>query len=288
MSKVIRTGQVSGRAVVTLGRHEDDLFFDPAAARGRAPTIDLEDLIAARVTALRSALDREWERRARQEQEAMKAAAEGQLAEAEARRRQEVEGVHRQRYEEGHADGVAAKENEAREAVERLAVLHDSICAERAQILLEAESLVVDLAAAVARRVTRVQAETDTRVVARTVRAALERLSEHSPLVVKVHRDDLQIARKFAAAWVERMDADAVLKIQVSDHVGRGGCMIEGGEENVDARLEPQLDVLQRALRDQVEAAYERAAPVAAPGPAGGPAPDGASPAAAGDGGDTP
>lgn len=277
MSKVIRTGRVFGTGVVTLGRHEDDLFFDPGADRGKAPSLDVAALIAARVAALKGALDQDWERRLRQEHDTMRAAAERQRAEADERHRQEVERVHQERYDVGHVDGVAAKESEAREAVERLAVLHDAIRSEREQVLLEAETLVVDLAAAMARRVTRTMAQLDPRVVARTVRAALEHLAAGSNLVVKVHQDDLQIARRFCAAWVEKMDTDAVLKVQVSDHVSRGGCMIEGGQESVDARLEPQLDVLQRALREQVEQAYE-AAPAAAAPAADAPAADGGAP----------
>ncbi|HCV25782.1 MAG TPA: hypothetical protein DGN59_20185, partial [Candidatus Latescibacteria bacterium] len=64
--------------------------------------------------------------------------------------------------------------------------------------------------------------------------------------------DDLGIARRFAAAWVDRVDKDAILRVQVSSHVDRGGCMIEGPEENVDARLSPQLETLYEALRQQV------------------------------------
>ena len=76
-------------------------------------------------------------------------------------------------------------------------------------------------------------------------------------LVIKVNQDDLQVASRFASAWVERIDQEAVLKVRVSDHVERGGCMIEGGEENVDARFESQLDIMQQALRAQVEDTYE-------------------------------
>ena len=165
-------------------------------------------------------------------------------------------GVHQERYDEGHTDGATAKEDEAREAVERMAILHEALRHDRDQVLFEAETVVVDLALALARRVTRAQSDADPKIVARTVRAALQHLSERSNLVIKVHHEDLQIAKRFAKAWVERVDQDAVLKVRASDHVDRGGCMVEGGEENVDARLVSQLDVMQQALRDQVERAY--------------------------------
>ena len=49
MSKVIRTGHVSGAGVVTLGLHEEGLHYDPEASRQKAPTVDLERIIAKRL-----------------------------------------------------------------------------------------------------------------------------------------------------------------------------------------------------------------------------------------------
>lgn len=257
MSKVIRTGTVAGSGVVTLGRAEGDLFYDPKAPREKAPSLDLDGMMSKRLKALTDGLDRDWETKLREEHETTRSAGERQLADEQQRHQEEVTKIHQERYDEGHADGVALREAEAEEAVQRMAVLHEALRHDRDQVLLEAETLVVDLAVALARRVTRVQAELDVKQVARTMREALKHLSERSNLVIKVHAEDLQIARRFAAAWTERVQQDAVLKIQVSDHVDRGGCMIEGGEENVDARLESQLDILQQTLREQVEETFE-------------------------------
>lgn len=274
MSKVIRTGRVSGSGVVTLGLHEEGLYLDPAISRGKAPAIDLEQIMSRRLQTLTQGLDKSWEQRLRQEHETTRAAGDKQLSEAVAQHQEELANVHQARYDEGYGDGVASKEDEAREAVQRLAVLHSAMREDRDQVLFEAETLVVDLAVALARRVTRVQAEVDTKTIARTVRAALQHLSERSDLVIRVHPEDLQIARRFSSAWVERIDADAVLRVRASDHVDRGGCMVEGGEENVDARLESQLDVLQRALRDQVEETHESGLPDEEPPVDQAPAPD--------------
>ena len=47
-----------------------------------------------------------------------------------------------------------------------------------------------------------------------------------------------------------------------SIHVDRGGCLIEGGEENIDARLEEQLEAMHQVLRsavfDQADAGEEQ------------------------------
>ena len=251
MSKVIRKARVGGHAVV-LGKDESNLYLGEQGAEEDVALADVSTLLEARVQEARDELIKEWEGRLRDEHESMKAAAQRQLAEAEERHRAEYEQVHEQRYEEGHRDGVQSKEDEAREAVSRLDALHESLKQMRRQVLIESEALVIDLTATMAHRVTGIQAEMDPTIVARVVRSALEHLSERSGLVIKVHEDDLKVARKFVAKWVEKVAADAVLRIEVSGHVERGGCMIEGKEEHVDARLEEQFQVLRDALRHEI------------------------------------
>ncbi len=255
MAKVYRTVRIDG-PVVTLGKAELELHQEEGQEE-EAPLVDISALLAARVEEAQNQLNAEWETRLQQEREDLQVQAASQLGESEARWRTEMEQVHQQRYEEGHADGVAAKEDEAREAVERLEALHQSLLQERGQVLIGAEVVLVDLAVALAQRVTGMQIELDPKVLARVMRNALEHLSEHSNLVVKVHPEDLQIANKFAAVWVEKVSQDAVLKVEVSDHVDRGGCMIEGREENVDARINEQFDVLHEVLRAAVYAKKE-------------------------------
>ena len=250
MSKVIRTAQIATR-VVTLGKAEEGLYLADEI-EGEGSHIDFTALIQGRVEGLRQALVEEGDTRVREEHETMRSAAERQRQEAEERHREEVEQVHQQRYDEGHAAGVAVKEDEARAAVERLDALHESIKEERRLVLREAEVLVIDLATAMARRISRVQAETDRTVLVRVARQALEHLSEGSNLIIKVHADDLRLARRFSDKWVEKVEGDAILKVQVSEHVERGGCMIEGTDDNIDARLDQQLRVLQEELRNAV------------------------------------
>ena len=248
MSKVIRTARISG-SIVTLGDAERELHLKEEQQEPDESVVDLARLLDARVEEVCKQLDQEWEERLRREKEELQAAADQHLQEAQAQWQAEREQLHQQRYEEGHQAGMDAREAEAREAVERLDRLHQAFKQERTQVLKEAELLVVDLATTLAHRVTGIQAEIDHKVLVRVIQTALEHLNERSNLEIKVHPDDLQIARRFAQRWVEKVAQDAVLKVTSSDHVSRGGCMVEGREENIDARLDEQFQVLNRALR---------------------------------------
>lgn len=252
MSKVIRTVRIAG-PVVTLGQLERELYLNQLDEAEAGTEVDLAGLLSNRVENLGQQLEARWEARLQQERQQQQQQAQAQLEESEARWRQQLEQTHQQRYEEGFQAGVAAKEAETREAVERMSQLHDAIEAQRAQILREADQLVVDLAVALARRVTGVQVTLDTKILLRAMRAALEELGGQGELVFKVHPEDLNIARKFAQRWTEKVGRDTALRVRPGDEVDRGGCLLEGEEANLDARLETQLEALQLALRDALE-----------------------------------
>ena len=250
MSKVIRTPNVSGQAV-TLGEAERTLSPE-AAGEQEKPVVDLAALVVNRTAAIEAGLNQQWQERLDRAVAEAKEEAAAAAAVADAEWQRKLDQTHGQRYEEGYEKGVADREAEVTEAVRRLDVLHEALKQDRGQVLLEAEKLVIDLATALAFRVAKVRVEEDHKVLTLVIRRALEHLTEESNLIIKVNRDDMAIARKFAQKWTERVGTDAVLKVQVSDHVGRGGCMIEGREESVDARLEEQFAVLREALRTEV------------------------------------
>ena len=125
MSKVIRTARIDG-PVVVLGELERKLYQDDGKEQEPA-LFDLAAMLEARVEAVRNELNQEWEERLQQERHKLQEAAEKKLEEDKAKWNVEFEEVHRQRYAEGLQEGVESKEAEAREAVERLDVLHLSL-----------------------------------------------------------------------------------------------------------------------------------------------------------------
>ncbi len=257
VSKIIRTVRLGGE-VVTLGAAERDLHEE--LEEQSLESIGLEKIIEEQLAVLHKGIDGEWENKLRQEMEYLQSQADKRLQEVETRGDEERNQIHQQRYDEGYQVGLDEREAESVDAVSRMGVLHDNLIAERTQVLKEAEETVIDLASALAKRIVGFQAEASPKVLVQVVRAALRHLSDRSNLEIKVHPDDLQIARRFAAHWVETVDQDSVLKVCASDHVGRGGCMIEGREENVDARLEEQANVLHDGLRAAFSATIEQEA----------------------------
>ncbi len=252
MSKVIRTARFVGPAV-TVGQAERDLYVGTDEEKEKSvEEMGIGDLIAQRAAEIKSELDAGWEEKMQQEVAYVRGEGDKRFQEAQAGWDSEREALHAQRYEEGVQDGVAQREEEVNEAIARMERLHQSMVDERTQILVESEVAVVDLAVALARRIIGIQVVANPKAFLQVVRSALAHMSERSNLEIKVHPDDLAIAQRYVERWVAKVDADAVLKVRTSAHVARGGCMVEGREENVDARLEEQLKIMHEALRAAV------------------------------------
>jgi len=251
LSKVIRTARFTG-STVTVGQAARDLYVGEKKEEKGVDSLGLAALLAAGAEQMHRELTSEWEGKMQKEVGYLRSESDKHLQEAEAGWQSEREALHQQRYDEGLQDGLEQRKAEAADAVKRMEVLHHSLVAERAQVLVEAEVDVVDLAVALARRIINVQVQGNPKALIQVVRMALQHMSERSDLEIKVHPDDLAIARRFATHWVEKVEQDAVFKVSSSAHVARGGCMIEGREENVDARLDEQLQILHQALRAAV------------------------------------
>jgi flagellar assembly protein FliH len=260
VSKVIRTARFAG-PVVTVGQAERDLYVERYKDDDRGvEALGIDSILSHDAAESQRVLQAEWETKLQQEVSYVRGEGDKRLQEAEVAWQEERTALHAQRYEEGVNDGIEQCEAEVKEAIARIEALHRSLVADRAQIMVEAEVDVVDLVIAVARKVIGLQAVENPKVLLQVVRNALSHMSEHSNVEIRVHPEDLAIAQRYADHWVAKVDKEAVLKVRSSPHVGRGGCLIEGREENIDARLDEQVEGLHQMLRAAVfEKAHEEA-----------------------------
>jgi flagellar biosynthesis/type III secretory pathway protein FliH len=68
-------------------------------------------------------------------------------------------------------------------------------------------------------------------------------------VVLRVHPDDLAAVEQTRPHWSQRIAAAADVRLVADDSIGRNGCVVETAVGRLDARLQTQLDVLERALR---------------------------------------
>jgi len=68
-------------------------------------------------------------------------------------------------------------------------------------------------------------------------------------VVLRVHPDDLAAVEQARSRWLQRLAAAVEVRVVADDSVGRHGCVVETPVGRLDARLQTQLDALERALR---------------------------------------
>ena len=68
-------------------------------------------------------------------------------------------------------------------------------------------------------------------------------------IVLRAHPDDLAAVENERPRWLARVAAGVDVRVVADPAVGRQGCVVETAIGRLDARLNTQLDALERALR---------------------------------------
>ncbi len=153
--------------------------------------------------------------------------------------------------EEAAAIRHNAFENGREEALQEL--LEDLLAAKekRASALREIEQDVLRLAVKIAEKIIGQELKTLENVRAEIVLTALRQTRQREMLTVRVNAADLPLLEKLR----ERLDAfgrASYIDFVTDQTVGAGGCLIESQSGTIDARLETQLRVLEKALLAQI------------------------------------
>jgi len=155
------------------------------------------------------------------------------VAEAEAVR----EAARQQGFEEGRQEGLAQVTQTLRDA----ALIRENARRDAARDL---STLAVRIAEKVIGRVLEQQPE----VIAHIVAEALEAARHQRDIIVRVNPQDLATIEQARPHLVTLLERAPDLKLRSDPTIGRGGCIVETEVGVIDARLETQLQAIERAL----------------------------------------
>ena len=161
----------------------------------------------------------------------------------------DLDEVRKEAFQAGFAEGEQAAEQHAegrwREAIDGLGCTVGELVAMKHRLRTEAEREVVNLAFAVARRVIHRELTVDPTTVLAIVRTCLDEIQGAEVHRLQVSAADLDAVR----AYFENNRAEN-LEIVTGDEVGRGGAIIETTRGRIDARIETQMQEIERGLGD--------------------------------------
>ena len=160
---------------------------------------------------------------------------------------QRTEDARRAGYSEGEAAGRSRSQADVRPLVDRLARTIEELAAIKPRLRGEAESDVVRLAIAIARRVLRRELTVDPSAIEGLVKAALEQLDSREITRVRVHPDHEAALRR----CLEKAVADRTIELAADGTLERGAVLFETARGNLDALVETQLREIERGLADR-------------------------------------
>jgi flagellar assembly protein FliH len=167
-------------------------------------------------------------------------------------------------YRDGHTQGYADGENEARAIViqradaERTAFREDieafvlHIEQERQRAWSEMEPQIIGLVFQLAQQVIKQEVDVSREVALSITRNALRRVADSSTLRIRVHEEDLETVRAHREELLTLVDGMPNFEIIADRRVGPGGCIVETPAGNIDARIETQMDTVADTLEQMV------------------------------------
>ncbi len=147
-------------------------------------------------------------------------------------------------YAQGERAGAEAAAARGEAVVRRLSETVDELRTLRTDLLQKAEQQVVQLALAIARRITHREVSLDPELLAAMGRVALDRLSGTSSATIRLHPDDYAAVVRTGGA----SHGDGVTTIVADPAVRRGGCLVQSEFGVIDVGVDAQIQEIARTL----------------------------------------
>ena len=153
--------------------------------------------------------------------------------------------AYRKGYEEGYAACAKAAESEVTKQVAAFRAMVDELASQRKRLIRESEQAVLKLSCEIARKIIGRAAEIKENLIEEVVKNAVGHLAERQRMVIRVNPLDLEILERNQPEWIS---SDEGIELKADKRIKRGGCLVEGESGSVDAQIESQIDVIEKAL----------------------------------------
>ena len=168
---------------------------------------------------------------------------------------EDIEALKREVYAEAFAAGEKAGMEKGRGDVEpvidRFIASLEEMALLKKKLYEGSEEDLADLVMAAVSKIIRKELELDPEIVAGVVKDALKNLAGKKDILIRVNPQDyFYLLEHKEKLFAEDGDLREI-RFEEDDSIGIGGCLIESGSGEVDARIEKQLERLEEALKNE-------------------------------------
>ncbi|MBP7744975.1 MAG: hypothetical protein KA383_02510 [Phycisphaerae bacterium] len=159
-----------------------------------------------------------------------------------------------QAKEEARAAALQTAQAELSHLTQALRAALDRVEADKRRLLAQAESGLIELAVAIARRVCKTLTERSAAPALANARAVLELVQHHDDAVLRVNPADYELLREVASPTAGHIAGLEHVTVTPEPDVARGGCRLETRAAEIDASIVGQLDRVAAAICASAEA----------------------------------
>ncbi|MCX6833137.1 MAG: FliH/SctL family protein [candidate division Zixibacteria bacterium] len=171
-----------------------------------------------------------------------------QLQQLEQQHQAEVQQALQNGYAQGEAVGLQRGLDETRRVEAQLAATINALLSFRQTVFEQAKVQLVELAFAIADKITAARAVAERDTVIETIHRCIGEILDKTRMKIRVNPAELDFVRQRFDELVKSNEAAAAAVVESDNRVSAGGCIIETDSGSADARIESQLRMLREKL----------------------------------------
>ena len=121
------------------------------------------------------------------------------------------------------------------------------------EIRHSSEIEIVELALAIARKIVCREVATRKEVIVDIAKEAMKKVEDQEEIKIKMNPTDLEYLQQAGLNLSKFNSSIDNIQIQAEDTIEDGGCIIETGWGEIDARIDRQLQVVEEAFREELQ-----------------------------------
>lgn len=158
------------------------------------------------------------------------------------------EEIGRNSYQKGYEEG---SQKERKKVVEIMAILEKivkDLQVKKEAMLNEMKGKIVEIAIATAKKIIKKEIEEDSETIVRVVREALTRIKQAQKITIKVNPQDWMKLKEVQPELLSSSLREGSVYIEKDEAIAAGGSLLETDKGIIDARIEQQIDEVNKAL----------------------------------------
>lgn len=156
--------------------------------------------------------------------------------------------IGRNSYQKGYEEG---SQKERKKVVEMMAILEKivkDLQVKKEAMFNEMKGKIVEIAIATAKKIIKKEIEEDSETIVRVVREALKQIKQAEKITIKVNPQDWMKLKEVQPELLSDSLREASVYIEKDEAIARGGSLLETDKGIIDARIEQQIEEVNKAL----------------------------------------